>query len=69
MIYLDVAWPQLKVAVEIDGFEFHGSRESFHADRKRDAALTAAGWLVLRFSIETIAAMPDAVRAILRDRR
>ncbi|MHA6525321.1 endonuclease domain-containing protein [Tessaracoccus sp. G1721] len=69
VIYLDIAWPQLKVAVEIDGFEFHGSKESFHADRKRDAALTAAGWLVLRFSSETIVAMPDAVQAILRDRR
>lgn len=67
--YVDVAWPHLKLAVELDGFEHHGGREAFHHDRRRDAALTAAGWHVLHFSTETLSALPDAVRGALRTRR
>lgn len=67
--YLDIAWPLLKIAVEIDGYEFHGTKESFHADRQRDAALTAAGWHVLRFSSENLASMPDTLIALLHSRR
>ncbi|QXT62832.1 endonuclease domain-containing protein [Tessaracoccus palaemonis] len=64
--YLDVAWPGEKVAVEFDGFTHHGTRESFHYDRLRDARLAAAGWRVIRFSAENLEAMPETVRAVLR---
>lgn len=67
--YLDIAWPQLMIAAEIDGYEFHSTRDSFHADRRRDAALTAAGWHVLHFSSETLTSLPDAVTSLLRTRR
>ena len=36
--------------VETDGFETHGTRAAFHADRAKDAALTATGYRVLRFT-------------------
>lgn len=39
-----------RLVVEIDGAEFHTSREAFEEDRRRDAALRAAGYRVLRFS-------------------
>ncbi len=67
--YLDLAWPARKLAVEIDGFEFHGDRDAFHRDRLRDAALTTAGWHVLHFSAESLLSLPDAVRTALRGRR
>jgi very-short-patch-repair endonuclease len=46
----DYHWPEHGVIVEIDGFETHGTRAAFHADRAKDAALTAAGHRVLRFT-------------------
>jgi very-short-patch-repair endonuclease len=47
---VDFLWRRQKLVVEIDGFAFHSSRESFEADRRRDAALMAAGLRVLRFT-------------------
>ncbi len=41
----------LRVAVEVDGFEFHDATpETAERDKARDRALVAAGWRVLRFS-------------------
>lgn len=68
-IFLDVALPSAKIAVELDGFAYHGQREAFHQDRLRDAKLTALGWHVLRFSTETLHLMPDALRSALKTRR
>lgn len=47
---LDAFWPEHKLVVEIDGYEFHGDRESFENDRARDAKLVAAGYRVIRFT-------------------
>jgi len=46
----DYHWPEHRVIVEVDGFETHGTRAAFHADRAKDAALTALGYRVLRFT-------------------
>ena len=46
----DYHWPAHRVIVELDGFETHGTRAAFHADRAKDAALTAHGHRVLRFT-------------------
>jgi hypothetical protein len=46
----DYHWPQHRVIVELDGFETHGTRAAFHADRAKDAALTALGYRILRFT-------------------
>ena len=44
---LDFAWPRLKVAVEAEGFAAHGGRAAHTADRRRAAALVAAGWSIV----------------------
>jgi very-short-patch-repair endonuclease len=46
----DYHWPEHRVIVEIDGFETHGTRAAFRHDRAKDAALTASGYRVLRFT-------------------
>jgi Protein of unknown function (DUF559) len=46
----DYHWPQNRVIVETDGFETHGTRHAFRNDRAKDAALTAYGYRVLRFT-------------------
>jgi hypothetical protein len=62
-VRLDAAWPEVKLAVELDGAAFHGSREARERDLRRDAALAALGWVVLRFSYRRLTREPDACRA------
>ena len=49
---VDVCWPRLKVVVEADGFEFHGSKAAFFRDRRKQNQLAALGYRVLRFTWE-----------------
>lgn len=45
---------QRLIAVELDGFEFHGNRTAFSYDRLRQNDLHAAGCVVIRFSYDSI---------------
>lgn len=45
---VDFAYPDHKVAIEADGYEFHSSREDWRRDRRRQNALAALGWTVYR---------------------
>jgi len=74
---IDFAWPELRLAVEIDGWAYHSSLDSFRSDRQKDNALQAAGWARLHFTLhdleedpigcaEKVAAMLSA-QAIQRD--
>lgn len=42
------------IAIELDGFEFHGNRYAFSYDRMRQNDLQATGRLVVRFSYDSI---------------
>jgi Protein of unknown function (DUF559) len=46
----DYHWPTHQVIVETDGWETHRTRQAFKNDRAKDAALTASGYRVLRFT-------------------
>lgn len=41
---IDFGWPDLRVAIEIDGLAFHYQHDRFQADRAKYNALDAAGW-------------------------
>lgn len=41
---LDFAWPEYRVTVEFDGFEYHSSPASLRRDRQKRAALVELGW-------------------------
>lgn len=43
-----------RVAVELDGYEFHGARDAFTYDRMRQNDLAATSRLILRFSYEAV---------------
>jgi hypothetical protein len=47
---LDLAYPDLKIAIEYDGWDWHSRRSSFDGDRARQNPLELAGWLVLRYT-------------------
>ena len=50
---VDFLWPKRALIVETDGYDSHGTRRAFEADRAKDAALTAAGFRVVRFTWHT----------------
>ena len=66
----DFRWPDHRLVVETDGFEFHGTRDAFERDRARDRALQAAGWRVIRVTRRQLETEPReiaaAIRALLR---
>lgn len=47
---VDFAYPDHRLAVEVDGAAFHLDQEAWERDRRRDQAAAAAGWQVLRFT-------------------
>ncbi|MGZ4234437.1 MAG: endonuclease domain-containing protein [Solirubrobacteraceae bacterium] len=47
---VDLHWPEHKLIVEVDGYQFHVSRRAFEEDRRRDQILTAAGYTVIRIT-------------------
>lgn len=49
---LDFAWPELRIAVEYDGYEAHAGRERH--DAARDEDLRRRGWIVIRATIEDL---------------
>jgi very-short-patch-repair endonuclease len=58
---VDAVWPQQRVVVEVDGYRFHGHREAFERDRKRDQTLIGAGYLVVRTTWRQLVQEPMAV--------
>lgn len=63
---VDALWPAARLVVELDGFSFHRTRAAFERDRERDAALTLAGFRVLRITFRRLQREPRAVAETLR---
>jgi very-short-patch-repair endonuclease len=61
---LDLAYPELKIFIEGDGFGVHSTRTAFEHDRERQNLLVASGWLPLRFTWRQLC--HDPVRVIAR---
>jgi hypothetical protein len=47
---IDFAYPEVRLAIEVDGFEFHRDRSAFDGDRARGNDLVVAGWHILRLT-------------------
>ncbi len=66
---VDFAHIAKRTVIETDGWEFHSSRPAFEEDRRRDAVLAAAGWLVVRVTwwqvVERPAEVVDRLRRAL----
>jgi very-short-patch-repair endonuclease len=56
--YLDMAWPDAKVAVEFDGFVPHATRRVFDDDRARQNDLVDDDWCVFRVTKTMLDADP-----------
>jgi len=60
---IDLAFPDARLAVEIDGWAWHVDQDRFVADRHKGNALVRAGWTVLRFTWHDLTRSPASVVA------
>ena len=51
--------------VEVDGYRFHSTAESFARDRRRDIALALQGARAVRFTARQVLSEPDEVVATI----
>jgi len=69
---IDFAWPRLLVAVEAEGFEWHGSRARWKADKIRTAALERLGWRLVVVTWDDVTRRPketlDRIAVVLAER-
>lgn len=63
---VDCLWRGERLVVELDGRAAHLNAAAFEADRARDAALTAAGFRVIRITWRQLRDGPDRIAAQLR---
>lgn len=61
----DFLWRDQRLIVELDGWQAHGTKAAFEADRARDRAATRAGFRVIRATWTQLTATCDDVAALL----
>ncbi|MEP6649642.1 MAG: DUF559 domain-containing protein [Lapillicoccus sp.] len=59
---VDLADERLRLVIEAEGFEFHGTRRGLVRDCRRYTEITVLGWSVLRFTWEDVMLRPGWVR-------
>ncbi len=62
---VDFVWPGSRLVVEVDGYRYHGHRAAFERDRRKDMALLAAGYRVIRVTWRQLCHEPLFVAAML----
>lgn len=66
---LDLAYPDLRIGIEYDGWDSHRIRSAFDGDRARQNPLEILGWLILRYtSRATLGDVVSEVRAAMNAR-
>jgi very-short-patch-repair endonuclease len=66
-VRIDFLWPRERVALEADSYEFHGTRQAFERDRRRDQLLRLAGYEPLRITWRQLSRHPEQVEELLRE--
>jgi very-short-patch-repair endonuclease len=61
LLEVDALWPTERVIVELDGAAVHRTAKAFHDDRRRDAALAAEGYIVIRLTGQRVTQEAEAV--------
>jgi hypothetical protein len=62
----DFVWSDLRVVVEVDGFQTHRTHRAFQEDRRRDRVLRLDGWAVARFTWQDVTYDASHVREAVR---
>jgi hypothetical protein len=59
--YLDFAWPEIKVAVEVDGWDGHAAYDDWLRNMEKRNWCGTQGWLILAFAWEHLQRRPEWV--------
>jgi very-short-patch-repair endonuclease len=63
---VDVLWPEARLIIELDSWEFHHDRAAFEKDRDRDAEHLLAGYRTIRVTHRRLDEEPDRLAAQIR---
>lgn len=66
VVFIDFAYPALKVGIETHGAAWHAGEERWKRDLRRDRWLKGLGWTVLYFSWDDVHLEPRAVEQEIR---
>lgn len=71
---IDIALEDVKIAIEVDGWQYHGKYRSAHeADRERQNLYAIHGWMILRFTagqiFKDVTGVMETIAAACRQRR
>jgi very-short-patch-repair endonuclease len=58
---VDLAYPDVQLAIEADGYRFHSGRVAWQRDLNRRNALTSRGWRVIHVTWTDVTSRPDDV--------
>jgi very-short-patch-repair endonuclease len=61
-----MAWPSVKLAIEMDGRGYHDDPDALYRDRSKANAATLDGWRILRFTWFDVMHRPEWVVATVR---
>ncbi len=64
----DFAWPEMRVAAEYDGMDWHSGPEAFFRDRRRGSAVLDLGWVVVPIVAEDVRYRPAELVARIERR-
>lgn len=64
---VDMAWPEQRLIVELDGYQVHRTRKAFEADRRRDAEHLLRGLHTLRVTAHWLTREPDDLERTLKE--
>ena len=61
--FIDFAYPEVMLAIEVDGYEKRASRASLDNDAQKGVMLALAGWTVVHFTWTRVTNDPAGVAA------
>jgi predicted transcriptional regulator of viral defense system len=61
----DCVWPEQRLVVELDSWQYHATKAAFRRDRARDRRLQLAGWVPIRVTAWDVEEEPDRLEAEL----
>ena len=62
--YLDFAWPEFLIALEVDHAFWHSGRSESSSDKARDRRVAALGWTTLRISDDDV---NNSLESVMRE--
>jgi very-short-patch-repair endonuclease len=62
---VDFAYPDVRLAIEADGYRWHSGRARWRTDLQRRNAVTALGWRIVHVTWEDLERTPDELLRLI----